>query len=92
MPRRSILSTAEEESLPALPNANDDLIRHYAFTDTDLYIIKQHRGPANRLGFRRTEITYEAVMPDKKANILKVQHLYGRHEETLARDLQISSC
>ena len=28
---------------------------------------------------RRTEIAYEAVMPDEKANIFKVQYLYGRH-------------
>ncbi|WP_410054611.1 DUF4158 domain-containing protein, partial [Escherichia coli] len=29
----------------------DDLIRHYTFNDTDLSIIRQRRGPANRLGF-----------------------------------------
>jgi TnpA family transposase len=51
MPRRSILSAAERESLLALPNAKDDLIRHYTFSDTDLSIIRQRRGPANRLGF-----------------------------------------
>ena len=27
---------------------------------------------------RRTEIAYEAVMADKKANIFKVRYLYGR--------------
>ena len=51
MPRRSILSAAERESLLALPDAKDDLIRHYTFSDTDLSIIRQRRGPANRLGF-----------------------------------------
>jgi TnpA family transposase len=51
MPRRSILSTAERESLLALPDAKDDLIRYYTFSDNDLSVIRQHRGPANRLGF-----------------------------------------
>jgi hypothetical protein len=51
MPRRSILSAAERESLLALPDTKDDLIRHYTFSETDLSIIRQRRGPANRLGF-----------------------------------------
>jgi len=51
MPRRSILSIAERESLLALPDAKDDLIRHYTFNEIDLSIIRQRRGPANRLGF-----------------------------------------
>ena len=51
MPRRSILSAAERESLLALPDTKDDLIRHYAFSESDLSIIRQRRGPANRLGF-----------------------------------------
>ena len=51
MPRRSILSAAERESLLALPDTQDDLIRHYALSETDLSIIRQRRGPANRLGF-----------------------------------------
>lgn len=51
MPRRSILSTAERDNLLALPDAKEELIRHYTFSDTDLSIIRQRRGPANRLGF-----------------------------------------
>lgn len=51
MPRRSILSAAERESLLALPEAKDDLIRQYTFSETDLSLIRQGRGPANRLGF-----------------------------------------
>ncbi|GHK90377.1 hypothetical protein ECZU17_63140 [Escherichia coli] len=34
-----------------MPDSKDDLIRHYTFNDTDLSIIRQRRGPANRLGF-----------------------------------------
>ncbi len=51
MPRRSILSAAERASLLALPDSHDDLIRHYTFSEADLSIIRQRRGPANRLGF-----------------------------------------
>jgi len=51
MSRRSILSAAERESLLALPDNYDELIRYYTFSDRDLSIIRQHRGSANRLGF-----------------------------------------
>jgi TnpA family transposase len=51
MPRRSILFAAERESLFALPETNEDLIRHYTFSESDLAIINQRRGSANRLGF-----------------------------------------
>ena len=50
MPRRSILSAAERESLPALPDTKAELIRHYTFSERDRSIIRQRRGPANRLG------------------------------------------
>jgi TnpA family transposase len=51
MPRRSILSAAERDNLLALPDDKDELIRCYTFNETDLSIIAQHRGSANRLGF-----------------------------------------
>lgn len=51
MPRRSILSAGERESLLALPDNQDDLIRRYTLSDSDRSIIRQHRGAANRLGF-----------------------------------------
>ena len=51
MPRRSILSATERESLLALPDAKDELIRHYTFNESDLSVIRQRRGAANRLGF-----------------------------------------
>jgi TnpA family transposase len=54
MPRRSILSAAERESLLALPDTKDELIRHYTFSESDLSIIRQRRGPANRLGSSAT--------------------------------------
>ena len=54
MPRRSILSATERESLLALPDAKDDLIRYYTFSDTDLSIIRQRRGPA---------LCYSALLP-----------------------------
>src|ERR1039458_2742824 len=51
MPRRSILSGIERESLLALPDNQDDVIRHYTFNESALSVIRQHRGAANRLGF-----------------------------------------
>jgi TnpA family transposase len=51
MPRRSILSAAESESLLALPDNRDDLIRRYTLSTSDRAVIRQHRGAANRLGF-----------------------------------------
>ncbi len=51
MPRRSILSATECESLLALPDAKDELIRNYTFNESDLSVIRQRRGAANRLGF-----------------------------------------
>ncbi|WNV02976.1 Tn3 family transposase (plasmid) [Candidatus Methylospira mobilis] len=50
MPRRSILSAAERASLLALPDTEDELIRYYTFSETDLSLIRQRRGDANRLG------------------------------------------
>lgn len=34
-----------------MPDTKDELIRHYTFSEADLSIIRQRRGPANRLGF-----------------------------------------
>lgn len=51
MPRRSILSAAERESLLALPDDQNELIRRYTFSESDLSVIRRHRGAANRLGF-----------------------------------------
>ena len=51
MPRRSILSASERDSLLALPDARDELIRYYTFSEADLSIIRRHRWPANRPGF-----------------------------------------
>jgi TnpA family transposase len=50
MPRRSILTTAERESLLALPDTEDELIQHYTLSEIDLSLIRQRRGDANRLG------------------------------------------
>ncbi|KVZ49419.1 hypothetical protein WL29_28965 [Burkholderia ubonensis] len=51
MPRRSILSASERDSLLAIPEELDDLIRHYTFSESDLSLIRQRRGDANRLGY-----------------------------------------
>ncbi len=51
MPRRTILSDTELTGLLALPDTEAEAIRRFTFSDADLAIISQHRGPANRLGF-----------------------------------------
>ena len=51
MPRRTVLSSSEREGLFALPDNQKDLIQQYTFSESDLSIIRQHRGAANRLGF-----------------------------------------
>lgn len=51
MPRRTVLSSTEREGLFALPDNQNDLIQQYTFSESDLSIIRQHRGAANRLGF-----------------------------------------
>lgn len=51
MPRRSMLTAADRENLLALPESDDELIRHYTFSETDRALIRLRRGDANRFGF-----------------------------------------
>lgn len=40
MPRRSLLTPTERTSLLAFPTTDDELIRHYTFTEPDLAAIR----------------------------------------------------
>jgi TnpA family transposase len=51
MPRRAILTDMERKSLFALPDNQEGLILHYCFSESDISIIRQHRGAANKIGF-----------------------------------------
>lgn len=51
MPRRSILSDNERETLLNIPETKEELIRHYSFSEAELAIICQHRRSENQLGF-----------------------------------------
>jgi TnpA family transposase len=51
VPRRSLLTATERQSLLAFPESKDELILHYTFSEPDLAVIRQHRGGQNRLGF-----------------------------------------
>jgi hypothetical protein len=46
MPRRSILSSAARDSLFVSPDTQDEIIRYYTLTESDLAITNQHRGGA----------------------------------------------
>jgi len=45
------LTSAERIALLAFPLPEDEMIRHYTFSEADLTVIRQHRGVQNRLGF-----------------------------------------
>jgi TnpA family transposase len=64
MPRRSILSATERDSLFTWPKTQEELIRQYTLSQTDLSIIRQHRGVANRLGYavQLCSMRYPGVM------------------------------
>ncbi len=51
MPRRSLLTQDELSVLLAFPTDENELIRRYTFSETDLSVIHQRRGKHNRLGF-----------------------------------------
>lgn len=51
MPRRSLLTLAERAGLLAFPTTDDEFIRHYPFSESDLSAIRQRRGNRNRIGF-----------------------------------------
>jgi hypothetical protein len=51
MPRRTLLSATDRTSLLAVPSAADERLRHFTLSEPDLSVIRQRRGPHNRLGF-----------------------------------------
>jgi hypothetical protein len=51
MPRKAVLSAAQQATLVALPSPEHDLRLHYTLSENDLAIIRTKRGPHNRLGF-----------------------------------------
>ncbi len=51
MPRRSIFTDQERAGLFSPPEGQENLIRNYTLAETDLMVIRQHRGSSNRIGF-----------------------------------------
>ena len=74
MPRRSILSSTERTSLLALLENQDDLIRYYTFNETDVALIRQRRGDANRLGFA-VQLCKTACKTFQISGVISVQKL-----------------
>ena len=87
MPRRSILTAAEKESLIAIPETEKELIRYYTLSETDLSIIRQHRGAANRLGFavQLCCMRYPGIAISSEQPLPEIFHEY------LANQLEVSS-
>jgi len=71
VPRRSLLTSAERIALLAVSLTEDEMIRHYTFSEADLAVIRQHRGGQNRLGFavQLCVLSYPgcALSPDAQA-------------------------
>ena len=61
MPRRLILSATERDTLLALPESQDDLIRYYTFNDSDLSLIRQRRGDVGCFHVERGAIRAEGA-------------------------------
>ena len=51
MPRRRVLTSAQLETLLALPLTEPDLVRHWTLSTADLAVIRRRRRDRNRLGF-----------------------------------------
>ncbi len=51
MPRRSVLTDAEKQSLFKIPNDISEMSKYYLLSEADLSIISQKRGNHNKLGF-----------------------------------------
>ena len=89
MPRRSILSATERASLLALPESQDDRIRFDPFGESDLALIRQRRGDANRIGFAvplagtRTTGLVRCDQP----RVLDLDARNGRKVESLPQEL-----
>lgn len=51
MPRRRVLTNAEQAALTEIPTDVESLSAHYVLDASELSLIRQHRGGPNRLGF-----------------------------------------
>ncbi len=51
MPRRSVLSDSEKQSLLAIPTDLAELSKYYLLSEADISLISQKRGGHNKLGF-----------------------------------------
>jgi len=71
LPRQRLLTSAERTSLLALPSTEDDLIRHYTFSEPDKAMICQRRGEHNRLGFAvlLCALRYPGIALPEEANL-----------------------
>ena len=69
MPRRRLLTPAERDDLLAFPTTEEECIRHYTFSESDLAIIHQRRGNHNRFGFA-VQLCYFGI-PDSPCRLMR---------------------
>lgn len=51
MSRRKILTQSQRNSFESLPNAIEELSKHYIFSDDELFLINERRRDSNKIGF-----------------------------------------
>jgi len=69
--RGSILSAAERRRVLALPDSRDERNGRYTLSESDLSIIRQRRGAANRLGFA-VQLCYLGVCCSGNAGVIPI--------------------
>ena len=77
MPRRSIMSAAERDSLLAMPDAKGELIRHYTFNETDLCLAWS--GSAGRRHTAAIPITAGVVAHQSYRGLPMAEQYQGRN-------------
>ncbi|MFN7094071.1 MAG: DUF4158 domain-containing protein [Burkholderiales bacterium] len=51
MPRRSVLTESERQSLLIIPSTTPEMSKYYLLNESDISVINQKRGAHNKIGF-----------------------------------------
>ena len=78
MSRRAILNDSERDSLFALPDNQEDLIRYYSFSESDLSVITQHRGAAKGM---RSSLLSNILLDELDKELERRGHRFCRYTD-----------